>query len=141
MTDVSHLPPAIDTPLDFEGEVLRRLSSAGRRVLGELLDAEAPIVFVLVRTRTRVDVGHWLGWGRVWLACLGDTLAVFAPGRNARAHLVRYDKIRESTYNHVTGELLLVPAPGLDLRRLAVSPTDGRQILAQILHGVTQHAS
>ena len=141
MTRTNALPPAINEPLDVKREVLARLPSAGRRLLSGLVDLDEQPVYLLVRTRTRVDVGRWLGWGRVWLACLADSVVEFVPGRGNYAALEGYDRLRESTYNHVTGELLLVPAPGLDLFRLAVSPTDGRQILAQILHGEPQHAS
>ena len=141
MSMTSGLPLALHEPLDYVRQVRRRLSWSGRRLLDVMLGPDERSVFYLVRTGTCVDVGRWFGGSRVWLVCLDDSVVVFAPGRFAKTDQTPYARLRGSTYNHVTGELLLVASPKVELDRLLMSPVEGRQVLAQILQGEPQHAS
>jgi len=40
--------------------------------------------------------------------------------------------LRQSLYNHVTGEVVLAPVRELKLTHIQVAPLDGYQLLAQI---------
>ena len=125
-------------------------------MLQEILGDED--VYLVLRSATRIDVGGWLGGGRVCLAVTDDSLLLVAVrrvawasrlcgeptthGRDARAtrggsYLERIPlaELFESTYNHVVGELLLAPAAGARLRRLKLPPLDAYRLLAQIHHG------
>ncbi len=127
------LPPARKEPLARTGGAFSRMGYRERFLAGQLLASED--VFVIARTGTKIDVGSWLLRGRVWVFALADSLAVLACGRaglRVRAEKIPYEKLRESQYNHVTGELALAPARGLPVRGLKIDPVTGYQILAQI---------
>ena len=124
------LPPARTVPLDKAARKRSRLSWAQRRLARKVLGAEA--LFVLARTRSRVDVGSWLGRRRVCAAALGGELALFAAGRRPYRERIPFSRLRESQYNSVTGELVLAPAEGARVRALRVSPLDAYQLLAQM---------
>ncbi len=92
-------------------------------------------IFLIVRTGTKVDVGSWLTRGRVWLVALEDSLVLVATGLagpRPLAERIEYDRLRESQYNHVTGQLVLSPAKLAGTRGLNLPPIQGCQVLAQI---------
>jgi hypothetical protein len=127
------LPPARTEPLDKPGAVLPRLPYRERFLAEQLLAGED--VFVSARTGTRIDVGNWFLKGRVWVFALADSLAVIACGlcgNACRAQKIPYAHLRESRYNHVTGQLALAPAGDLPFRGLRIDPIQGYQVLAQI---------
>jgi len=120
-------------PRDLSGEALAGLPYRERFLAAQLLAGRE--VFVVTRTRTRIDVGSWLVRGRVWVFALADSLAFVACGScggRPRACRIPYDLLRQSQYNHVTGELALAPVKDLPFRGLKMDPVDGYQILAQI---------
>lgn len=131
-------PDPILTPLARDAEVLGRLRKAARRLAERLIGEDE--VFVLLKTRTRVDVGGWLGRRRVWAAALADALALFAPGRRPCSARIPFSHLHGSTYNHVTGELVLAPAEGAPVRSLRVSPLDGHRLIAQFRSEEGSHA-
>jgi len=45
---------------------------------------------------------------------------------------VPFAELGESFYNHVTGEVALVPAEGARVRKLRMSPVDGRALLKEL---------
>jgi hypothetical protein len=129
----AELPPARKEPLDKTGGAFSRMPYRERFLAEQLLASED--VFVVARTGTKIDVGSWLLRGRVWVFALADSLAIVAcgpAGSRVRAERIPYEELRESQYNHVTGELALAPAKGLPFRGLKTDPITGYQILAQI---------
>jgi hypothetical protein len=132
------LPDPVTTPLDPEAHVFGRLRKAARRLAEERVGDDD--VFMLLKTRTRVDTGGWLGRRRVWAAALADALVVFAPGRRPCSERIPFALLRGSTYNHVTGELALAPLEGAPVRSLRVSPLDGYQLIAQFRSEEVSHA-
>jgi hypothetical protein len=87
---------------------------------------------LVVRSATRMDVGHWLGKAPLCVAVVADELVLFAPGKRPFIARVPIVQLSESQYNHVTGELLLAPAPSALVRRLNVPPVEGRKLLEAI---------
>jgi hypothetical protein len=45
---------------------------------------------------------------------------------------IPFAELRQSTYNHTTGRLVLAPAPHAPVSGLNVGPREARQLLAQI---------
>ena len=127
------LPPARREPLDMARTVWP--SMPGReRLLAQQAIGQEP-VFAAARTGTKIDVGSWLLRGRVWVFALADGLVYVACGScglRVRARRIAYEQLRESQYNHVTGQLALAPAGDLPFRGLKVDPVEGYQLLAQI---------
>ncbi len=132
------LPDPITTPLAPQTEGLGRLRRRTRRLAESLAGEED--VLVLLRTRSRIDVGGWFGRRRVWVAALADSLVLFAPGRRPCRARIPFAQLRESAYNPVTGELALAPAEAAPVRALRVSPLDGYQLLAQFRCEDASHA-
>jgi hypothetical protein len=148
------LPPARTEPLADAPRAMAPLSRRQRATARELLAGED--VFLVLRSRTRVDVGSWLGGSRLCIAVLADALLLFATPRNPLAWLparwrvperlgIRAEPFAErialaelsaSTYNHVTGELLLSGGRGGRAWRLKLPALDAYQLLAQIQHGL-----
>ncbi len=127
------LPPPPDVPLDRDGPELARVPYRVRFLAHQLLAGRD--VLLATPTRTRVDVGSWLLRGRVWLFATAEDLVVVAAGLcgpRPRAARIRYDDLRESQYNHVTGQLALAPVEHLPFRGLAIDPVEGLQCLALI---------
>ncbi|KKL83083.1 hypothetical protein LCGC14_1978320 [marine sediment metagenome] len=105
-------------------------------------------VYLILRSATRVDVGSWLGGSRVCVAAVADGLLLFATARGPLAWLpeklavkaegfverIPLAALTASSYNHVTGELLLAPVAGGRAGRLKLPPLDAYQLLAQIHH-------
>jgi len=127
------LPPARTEPLDAERTLWPILPRRERFLAQQVIGGEP--VFAAVRTGTKVDVGSWLLRGRVWIFALADSLVYVACGGcglRAHARQIPYNRLRESQYNHVTGQLALAPVEGLPFRGLQVDPIEGYQVLAQI---------
>ncbi len=147
------LPPPRSEPL--AGDEAFAPLSAGQRAAAEKLLADED-AFVVARTRTRTDVGSWLGASQVVAAALAGELLLLAASRCPLAfvlRLLRLDRkfpppgepvayaeripfrgLSASTYNHVTGQLLLAPAEGARVRRLKLPALEAYQLLAQIRH-------
>jgi hypothetical protein len=89
-------------------------------------------ILLVYKTGSHIDVGHWFGGGIVWVCAAADELALFAAGRRGYSERVPFRLLRESLYNHVTGELALAPATELGVRTLKMTPAEGYQLLAQI---------
>jgi len=127
------LPQALTQPLAAPGADLAPMPRRTRALAEKLIDRQD--VFLVARTGTKVDVGSWLAQGRVWLVALEDSLVVVATGMaGARplAEKIGYDRLRQSQYNHVTGQLALSPAKLSGTRGLHLPPIEGCQMLAQI---------
>ncbi len=125
------LPPALTRPLDTaSSEIFRLLAPAGRKLLAEISGMEG--VMMLVKSDTRVDTGGWFRRGEIWVCALPRELALFAAGRKPFLQKTPYEHLRESIYNHVTGEVVLAPARGLKQHVFQVPPVEGYQLLAQI---------
>jgi hypothetical protein len=123
------LPPPVREPLE-KAALPRGLSARARAYVQGLLGEDD--LYVAVRSRTAVDVGSWLGGRRVVVCALKGALVLAAHGPRPYAERAPYAALRESQYNHVTGELVLGPAPDAAVRRLRMAPLDGYQVLAQI---------
>ena len=127
------LPPPRTEPLDKAREVLAAMGYRERFLARQLLAGED--VFAVARTRTKIDVGSWVFRGRVWVLALAESLAIVACGpcgNRVRAEKIPYEMLRQSRYNHVTGQLALAPIERLPFRGLRVDPIGGYRILAQI---------
>ena len=131
----------------------RRTSPAGcsRRIMNPqplttaeqaLLDAArhgVPVAF-LERTGTRVDVGQWFRWPRLWVALAGEQLILFATGKRSYVETLPVREAQSSLYNAITGEVLLAPADELRARALRLPPVAGRHLLALIQEKEMTHA-
>lgn len=133
------LPPPIREPLPGGIEDIPELSAPERRWAGEVLASDA--VYVLVRSETLVDVGHWLGKAPLWVTATEADLVLFAAGRRPFSQRLPYESLKHALYNHVMGELVLAPAhPELQTRTIRLSPSAGYRILAQVYQKETDHA-
>lgn len=126
------LPPPAREPLAAAAGL--GLMTAAERGLLDDLRGGAP-VFVLARTDSRTDVGQWLRQGRIWAAAAPQDLILLAAGRRPFVWKAPFTRLRESLYNHVTGELVPAPVWETQLPRLIMPPLDGYQLLAQIYAG------
>ncbi|MBM4040947.1 MAG: hypothetical protein FJ290_20805 [Planctomycetes bacterium] len=129
-TLAAELPPARTEPLDRSDPAFAAMARDERRLAEEFLGADE--VLFAVQTASRVDVGRWRGGGRLWAFALRDQLALVAHGPRPYAERIPYSHVRESTYNPVTGELVLAPPHHLKVRGLRMAPLEGYQMLAQI---------
>ncbi len=112
---------------------LARLPARVRPLAEGLIGDDA--VRLVLRTRTKADVGQWFLRGRVWLVALDEALVLTAAvwgGPRPLAERIEYTRLRESRYNHVTGQLALSPATVAGVRGLSLGPIEGRQVLAEI---------
>lgn len=132
------LPPAITQPASPPEVMLRSLGARAAVLAHHALAGRTPLL--AIRTGSRVDTGSWFGQARVSLLVLSDRLILLAPGPTPVIHETPMASLGQSNYNHVTGCLLLAPAPGLPRRELALSPSHAFQILAQIYREVSDHA-
>lgn len=131
-------------PLAFGAHTLQEWFSrtvslrAGER---ELLDAHsgggADLVFP---TRTRTDVGYWLGKRRVWGCVWPDRLMLFSYGRRPFIESIPTRELGESRYNHVTGEVLLAPAEHASCIRLKLAPLEGYDVLSRFSNKEAENA-
>ncbi len=74
-------------------------------------------VFLLARTGSRVDVGLWFRQARLWLACLDDTLCLFAYGPRPLVEVHLYEALAGSLVNPITGDLVLAEKEATTPRR------------------------
>ncbi len=81
------------------------------------------------RTGTPIDVGSWFGRRRVWACVLENELLLVARGRHPHIERVPFDRLQDSLYNHVTGEVVLGPAENVKVTRLRLSPVEAVQLL------------
>lgn len=86
----------------------------------------------LFATAARVDVGWWFWGGRLRAGLLDGELVLFAAGSRPFVQRTPVALLRESLYNHVTGELILAPSRELAVRRFAMAPVAGQALLAAI---------
>ena len=137
-TLVAELPAARSQPLEWSDPAFAAMTRAERRLAEGFLGADE--VLLAVQTESRVDVGRWRGQGRLWAFALRDHLALVAHGPRPYAKRIPYSRIRESTYNPVTGELVLAPPHHLHVQGIRMAPLEGYQMLAQIHKEATVHA-
>lgn len=99
----------------------------------ELLDAtiEPAARVRVLPTRTRVDVGSWLGRRAVWLCVMADRISLLAPGPLPVVCEAPFSELGESFYNHITGELVLRPAQ-LPVTRVRLRPYDAKDLLQRL---------
>jgi len=102
-------------------------SRSDARLLGLLCPSDA--VRMWVRTSSRMDVGRWLLSARVRVAVLDDALVLIASGPRPVAQRLPFSSVCETFYNHVTGELVLAPAPLARVSSLRVTPDDAVRII------------
>jgi len=126
----TELPQATTKPLDWAAGALAAMTDA-EQTLARQLAAGQPVCFA-ARTASTVDVGRWSGPGRLWALALPRELALLAHGPRPFAERIPFSLLRESTYNPVTGEVVLAPAPHHAVRGLRLPPLEGYQLLAQI---------
>jgi len=115
----------MNTLLQFGGP-----TDAEKELMQLQLGQEEPEV--LLRTRTRVDVGMWFRSGRVWACRMADSLVLFAQGRKSWRTRIPYASLRRSRYNHVTGELVLAPRSERRVNSLRIMPLEGLGVLKRI---------
>jgi len=99
--------------------------------LMEAADGERRVEQVsrVVRTQTRVDVGSWLSKRPVWVCVLEEEILLVARGRRPYVERLPFRELKDSLYNHVTGELVLGPAKGVKVTCLRLPPLDAVQLL------------
>jgi hypothetical protein len=85
-----------------------------------------------LRTRSRVDVGSWFRKKPVWACILKDSLLLMATGKKPYQESIPLCELRESLYNHVTGEIVLAPFEGDKVSGLRMSPLDAARFLKLI---------
>lgn len=115
---------------------LGSLSKPEARLLGEISGATP--VTALVRTGTTVDVGEWFRRGRVVGARVGGEWVMLAAGKIPFVERVAVRDLAASVYNHIVGELVLAPAPGVRLRQLKMSPLDAGRTLRRLLETIEE---
>ena len=126
------LPPVSAKPLD-RAERRTRLGGARRRFVESVTGQKS--IFHVRKTGTKVDAGYWLGKRRVWACLLETELLLFARGRRPYVERIPLADLRESRYNHVTGEVVLAPIETATVKALKVPPLAALEILAYIHHG------
>ena len=127
------LPPILDEPLNSD-QRLARLGEARVRFLESLIGDRD--VYHVQRTGTKVDVGYWTGKRRVSSCLLDDVLLLFAVGRRSLVEQIPFHELRDSQYNHVTGELVLAPIEITKVQTLKVPPLAALEMLTNIRNGV-----
>lgn len=123
-------PPAFLEALAENAPCWAALTALERRWRDEAA-GDTPIHWA-VRTESRIDVGAWLSDARVWAAAQPGALLLFAAGKRPYAETIPFADLHESLYNHITGELILAPAPNARVTRLKLLPVDALQLLAQM---------
>ena len=74
----------------------------------------------------------WFHKGRILVLAMADEIALFAAGKRPFIAKINFAHLRESLYNHVTGEVILAPVKGIAMTTIKLSPAGGYQLLAQI---------
>ena len=131
---LNQLPPTRKEPLGKGRCALPRRRTGERRLLDQA--SGGADWFMLLKTGSRVDVGEWLCNGRVWLCATASGVVLVASGRVPFVQQIPFERLRESVYNHITGEVVFAPEKTLKLKRVKLAALDGYQLLAQI-HGST----
>ena len=108
---------------------LRHLSRDQRALLRETVGDSAVDVWL---THTRVDTGGWMGRRRILVAAHEGRVVLLAPGVKPYVEAIPFRELDQSLYNHVTGELVLAPAPGKGVRTLDMPSLDAQQLLQMI---------
>jgi len=126
------LPPVDLQPLDIEARRAQLGYSQGWFL--HWLVGDAP-VFHIARTGTKIDVGSWFFKRRVCTCLLESEMLLFAPGKRPYVERIPLGQLKESKYNHVTGEVMLAPAESEKIRGLRMRPLAGLQLLAHIYRG------
>ncbi len=126
---IAGLPAPLAEPLDAAA-AFAGMSRAERSLAEEVLGGEE--VLFVVRSGSRVDVGGWLGPARLWVLALRHGLALVAHGPRPYAERILFSELQGSTYNPVTGELVLAPARAPGLHGIRMTPLEAYQALAQI---------
>ncbi len=124
------LPPVIHEPLDRNSEMLALMTPSEGKLLEDMCVNES--VLVLFKSDSFVDTGSWFRRSRVWVAATAKELVLLAFGQKPFFQKTTFQVLRESLYNHVTGELVLAPAGELTLNSVKILPLEGYQLLAQI---------
>jgi hypothetical protein len=89
-------------------------------------------VLLSVLSGTRVDVGLWFRWRPIRVCACEDRLVLLSHGPRPFVESATYDALDTCFYSHRSAELVLVPAPLLMIRSLAVAPDDGWAFLTLI---------
>jgi len=110
-------------------DALGHLSRDQRMLLREVTQTPPEAVWL---TGTRVDTGGWMGRRRIVAAAMADRLILLAAGAKPFVESIAFQKLQESLYNHVTGELVLAPATGASLRALDLPSLDAQRLLDMI---------
>ena len=121
------LPPVLEQPLDSE-QRLACLGEARDQYLRDLIGNRD--VYLVQQTGTKVDVGYWMGKRRVWTCLLDNEMLLFALGRVNFFDRIPFSELRDSQYNHVTGEIVLAPIEITKVQTLQVPPLAALEILA-----------
>lgn len=96
-------------------------------LLEELTDGVEPKL--LIRTRTRIDVGRWWRSNPIWLCIIGEELIVMAVARRRYAERVAIADCQASFYSHATGELVIKHAEKLRFRSFSMTPREALSVL------------
>jgi hypothetical protein len=103
----------------------------GEQALLKKAIGERPAL-LCVKSQTQVDVGLWWRWRDVWVCVCEKSVVLLADGPSPFLQSVGYDALDTTFYSHRSSELVLVPAPDLLVRSLAVAPDDGWALLSLI---------
>lgn len=129
------LPSAVSEPIGRAPDAMSGARGHRRKLIEREL-GDAPY-FARVRSRSRVDVGGWLGRRRVDVFALADEVLLLAAdplvdwGRPFVKRLA-FRQLQRSVYNHVTGSLALAGEGGRVHADLAMRPLEAGQLLAQV---------
>lgn len=124
------LPAPLDRALPENDPVLAAMRPEAKALFNEV--ASGAPCFMLLSSQTKIDTGHWFRRSRVYAAVFANHIGLFAWGKRSWVESVSFRHLRQSLYNHVTGEVVFAPAHGLRVDRLRLAPLDGVQLLAQI---------
>lgn len=102
--------------------------------------AGVPAVEWLAPTGTRVDVGHWLSTGQLWVAGAPGEVILAADGDRPYVERAPKEYFGNSFYNALTGEVVLLPAEGVRQRRIRLAPVEGWELVRRIRNGEGNHA-
>ncbi len=97
-------------------------------------------VLLCVKSQTQVDVGLWWRWRRVWVCVCEKSVVLLADGPRPYSQTVGYDQLGTTFFSHRASELVLVPAPDLMIRSMAVAPDDGWALLSTIQRLSSKHS-
>ncbi len=97
-------------------------------------------------TRTRADTGRWWVRPRLWLLVCDASLVLAAPGPRPMVRHWTRQQLQGTTYNHVTGRLLLAGLPthawenAEPVATLAIGPIEAQRVLHWLQTKETQDA-